>query len=1194
MIDKITVNFIDINQEPTSICWPTKNFIYVEQLLFDVLESLGVGPIFKSLFGFRLSKKSIWLAPNTKISRLSENDDKVKLNLRVRFIPSALAKLKALDRVTFEMLFAQCRHDFLHTRFTDRPKAEILLDSALIGLIATDILRLIVEKNMDPKTVFGQISHKDFVPHKGLLWQRPLIFYCKRHFEMDTKIQVAVRSNPRDPNFYKQSYIGYFVRKISPDYAVETYNIQGLYLPFFPQRMTLRVAYRQDYEESSCSIEYREPKNQSWTKLCDLESICYATVSDNLVELNRIDGRPCKIGFDSDLHARSFASTIEGYHRLMKKWHGVNFCRDVTSPDLVYLHKIKCHGPIGFGDVRKRITSKTKRPGTFMIRRCNERNNRFIIDVLLMKDLRLHIEVAWKPEKNLFSIIGHNINADTRIELKTTQKEYQDLKTLVDDVEIKMDAKGNFPPIQLSYWLPPSEYDDYPLLLVCMSKKAYKEKFEDEYRNRLSELPRLIPLDMLKFDTKLLACSNGLVVRLAEMNNVGKVIFKKSKENHSLINEGRRDVILKVYPPTLNQFKNNGGIEPRGVTDWMFLKNPLFAETIGVCPNNGLIQEFLDTRLDLYLNKYRKTPVVVLKAITFQLAHALLFLQEQRIVHGKIRCHNIYLVKLDPVKIKITDPLGTFDADRDQAFLPPEYSCFNNQIVIKEYDPGLDIWAVGTTIWQIFSHGEMPKPYICSLLKPALCPDPFWDLVESCRVVDRANRATPQTLYRDLHCNLNADEQVKDYSYIWTDMNNNDNMVDKKPIDAIKSNASGKESSQNDGKSLSNSISILKKVSQSNGNAHRIKKVCHYGRFSYIKSQTWKLFKKGSESSFDSENYDKFTNLSTCSRNSLSSSSENNISICTDQSNTAARSIANNSVSSNSRSTLDSVPSDDAAWQIDISDLKIISEVGRGSTGVVMKGILYNWRNSKEQMVAIKTVVTNSDYNSESGLKDLKREFEILRDLDHENIIKTLGFMMPKDDEMQLVVEYMSYGSLLSYIKNSHHEHFKNLPLAKYALDIAKGMDYLQRMKVVHRDLALRNVLVRDPRHVKICDFGLAQFLGFDNHYKLKTDRALPLRWYAPETLETWEFSHKSDVWSYGIVVWEIYSGGCSPKYNCGIDSLSLREALKHERLLMPRGCPKPMYELMSNCWRDDPNERPSFAEIVHSLDIRKSIYSLE
>lgn len=245
---------------------------------------------------------------------------------------------------------------------------------------------------------------------------------------------------------------------------------------------------------------------------------------------------------------------------------------------------------------------------------------------------------------------------------------------------------------------------------------------------------------------------------------------------------------------------------------------------------------------------------------------------------------------------------------------------------------------------------------------------------------------------------------------------------------------------------------------------------------------------------------------------------------------------------------------------IEAKNLEKGKEIGSGAYGAVYLAT-YSTPLYKKK-VAIKT------YQRDES--DITNEIKVLHKLNHERIITFIGF----SPGMGIVMEYINGGDLLSKIRKSK----RVLPdIKNVLLEIIEGMEYLQSMKIIHRDLAARNVLLTENDHVKITDFGLSKQME-NEYYLIKTTRILPMCWSAPDLKK---ISSKSDVWSFGIVMWECYSCGAQPKL---IDKCTFQDyinALKSgKRLLQPKQCPKMMYEIMQECWNIEPLKRPDFTNL--------------
>ncbi|KAH8271145.1 hypothetical protein KR018_007451, partial [Drosophila ironensis] len=253
--------------------------------------------------------------------------------------------------------------------------------------------------------------------------------------------------------------------------------------------------------------------------------------------------------------------------------------------------------------------------------------------------------------------------------------------------------------------------------------------------------------------------------------------------------------------------------------------------------------------------------------------------------------------------------------------------------------------------------------------------------------------------------------------------------------------------------------------------------------------------------------------------------------------------------------------------------------IGQGHYGVVYRGQLefYDGERSQEQ-VAIKQLT------SLQMPEDFRREIEIMRGLDHPNVVK---FRYWAERSHCIVMEYLS-GSFDKYLQ-FEAPNLKDSRLVNFALDIANGMKYLAEKGLIHRDLAARNILVDrngDRDCVKISDFGLAQFANSDGYYITMSNRDLPIKWYSPEAISTNKISSFSDVWSYGVTLYEMFSRGETPTLVPPPTSTDdfLKRLDEGERLPRPASCPDFMHDLMQQCWQLRPRSRPTFEDIVEFI----------
>ncbi|KAJ8397526.1 hypothetical protein AAFF_G00438020 [Aldrovandia affinis] len=322
-------------------------------------------------------------------------------------------------------------------------------------------------------------------------------------------------------------------------------------------------------------------------------------------------------------------------------------------------------------------------------------------------------------------------------------------------------------------------------------------------------------------------------------------------------------------------------------------------------------------------------------------------------------------------------------------------------------------------------------------------------------------------------------------------------------------------------------------------------------------------------------------------------------------------------------------------WEFPRDRLKLGEPLGRGAFGQVVEAAAFGIEKAATcTTVAVKMLkegATSSEYRA------LMSELKILIHIGHHlNVVNLLGACTKPGAPLMVIVEYCKHGNLSSYLKSQRgvYTPFKRKPpmaeeedlsdgdlglgasshldtcfskdtspallepeseatdtdiltmedLICYSFQVAKGMEFLSSRKCIHRDLAARNILLSENSVVKICDFGLARDVYKDPDYVRKGDARLPLKWMAPETIFDRVYTTQSDVWSFGVLLWEIFSLGASPYPGVGIDEAFCRRLKEGTRMRAPEYASPEIYQTMLDCWLDRPTDRPTFTELVEHL----------
>ncbi|CAI0461418.1 unnamed protein product, partial [Linum tenue] len=265
------------------------------------------------------------------------------------------------------------------------------------------------------------------------------------------------------------------------------------------------------------------------------------------------------------------------------------------------------------------------------------------------------------------------------------------------------------------------------------------------------------------------------------------------------------------------------------------------------------------------------------------------------------------------------------------------------------------------------------------------------------------------------------------------------------------------------------------------------------------------------------------------------------------------------------------IPSDGTdVWEIDASQLKVENKVASGSYGDLYKGTYCS------QEVAVK--VLKPERVSAEMLREFSQEVYIMRKVRHKNVVQFIG-ACTQPPNLCIVTEFMARGSIYDFLHKQNGV-FKLPSLIKVAIDVSKGMNYLHQNSIIHRDLKTANLLMDENEVVKVADFGVARV---QTQSGVMTAETGTYRWMAPEVIEHKPYDHKADVFSFGIVLWELLTGELPYSYLTPLQA-AVGVVQKGLRPTIPKQTHPRLAELLEKCWKQDPTQRPNFCEIKDIL----------
>ncbi|EMP24129.1 Tyrosine-protein kinase JAK3 [Chelonia mydas] len=954
-----------------------------------------------------------------------------------------------LDCPTMNYLFAQSRSDFISGRMEGA--LSLQMQEECLSLAVLDMLRMVKERKWSLEEIFNSVSYKSCIPEtlRHQIQQQSFLTRkrIRRKFHKSLR---KISGCQTDDCTLKLKYL-IDLEKLERAWVEESFPVRAHSASERGQE-----GQRIIHVSGESGIFWSHSGDESRQPFCDFPEIADISikqasrdsnpVENRIVTVTKTDNRILEVEFLTLQEALSFVSLIDGYYRLTADAHHY-FCKAVAPPRLLENMENQCHGPIRSEFAAKKLAANDE--GAYLLRRSPQNFDSYLLTVCIKTCFGQDYKgcLIQRDKDGSYSLSGVARRFCSLQELLCT---YQNCTLHADGVAL-----------HLGTCCPPQPKEKSNLLIV---------------RSSCCQLPSSPS---------------------APRRSVNQMMFHKIQpENLMMCENLGQGSFTKIYRGIKRDQEEEerdrrpaegDGQQPRqllraaSIMSQISHKHLVLLYGVSIRENSIMVQEYVRFgALDIYLKKNQAGGKVTASwklEVAKQLAYALNFLEDKKIVHGNVSAKKVLLAREgdaasgSPPFIKLSDPgvslaMLTKEMLIDRIpWVAPE--CIRNP---KNLALESDKWSFGATVWEIFSGGTMPT----SALEPQSklqfyqnrlqLPAPKWtelaNLITQCMDYRPRWRPSFRAIIRDLNSLITSDYEL---------------LSDLSP-----SQLPAKD-----------------------------------GFWGYVTSP-----------------------------------------VCQDPTIFEER------------------------------HLKYMCVLGKGNFGSV-------------ELTGGRVAVKRLQQSSAEQLQDFEREIAILRALHSDFIVKYRGVCYSLGRRsLRLVMEYLPKGCLREYLQKNQ-ERLDHKRLLLYAWQICKGMEYLGSQRYVHRDLASRNILVENETHVKIGDFGLAKLLPQDKeYYVVREPGQSPVFWYAPESLSDNVFSRESDVWSFGVVLYELFTysnRSQSPSEEflrmMGLDKpmpiiCHLLELLKdNRRLPAPPGCPAEVHGLMLSCWAFSQSKRPKFSELGPKLE---------